>query len=128
MTQMIRLGTGSPRHRVDDSGFRCRQLNSLLSRASPSRASAARHVTAGTSAGQFCGARMPEMVRAGPRHEEAMDLPAWQLQRNGQSCFPYLPREELARLRASAGVTEVTGYSHNPSMFWTRIVEDAAGP
>jgi hypothetical protein len=34
--------------------------------------------------------------------------PLGHLQGNGQSCFPYLPREQHAKLTASAGVTIVT--------------------
>jgi len=34
--------------------------------------------------------------------------------------FPYLPREQDAKLMASAGVTAVTGAS---SVFWTRVIE-----
>jgi hypothetical protein len=37
--------------------------------------------------------------------------PLGQLQGNGQSCFPYLPREQHAKLTASAGVTDVTGHA-----------------
>jgi len=35
--------------------------------------------------------------------------PLGQLQGNGQSCFPYLPHEQHAKLTAPAGVTDVTG-------------------
>jgi hypothetical protein len=48
-----------------------------------------------------------KMVLAGPRHEEAMDPPA--LAATGALAFPYLPREQHAKLTASAGVTDVTG-------------------
>jgi hypothetical protein len=48
------------------------------------------------------------------------DLPAWQLQGNGQSCFPYLPREQHAKLTASAAVTDVTGHASPGSSFFGR--------
>jgi hypothetical protein len=37
----------------------------------------------------------------------------------GAQFSPYLPREQLARLRASAGVTAVTDCLDNPFIFWT---------
>jgi hypothetical protein len=46
--------------------------------------------------------------------------PLGQLQGNGQSCFPYLPREQHAKLTASAAVTDVTGHASPRSSFFGR--------
>jgi hypothetical protein len=55
------------------------------------------------------GLLAPEMVRAGPSLDGG--LPAWAARGAGGAHFPYLPREKLAKLGASAGVTDVTGCS-----------------
>jgi hypothetical protein len=63
-------------------------------------------------AGKWCGqARVMRRLRT---------CPLGQLQGNGQSCFPYLPREQHAKLTASAGVTDVTGHASPRSSFFGR--------
>jgi hypothetical protein len=88
--------------------------------------SAARTSLPGTSAGQrrinvFCRACLGGKWCGQARVMRRLrTCPLGQLQGNGQSCFPYLPREQHAKLTASAGVTDVTGHASPRSSFFGR--------